>query len=82
MYDIMYISIYGMYVLWSSFNTPYGKFKTYQNYKQFYSNIKIKLMNQVTHHDFGSFETELLSVDFISFNSLLTSVKAAPPMIR
>ena len=25
-------------------------------------------MNQVTHHDFGSFETELLSVDFISFN--------------
>jgi hypothetical protein len=25
-------------------------------------------MNQVTHHDFGLFETELLSVDFISFN--------------
>ena len=25
-------------------------------------------MNQVTHHDFGSFETESLSVDFISFN--------------
>jgi hypothetical protein len=25
-------------------------------------------MNQVTHHDFGSFETELLSVDFISLN--------------
>ena len=25
-------------------------------------------MNQITHHDFGLFETELLSVDFISFN--------------
>ena len=25
-------------------------------------------MNQVTHHDFGLFETELLSVDFISLN--------------
>ena len=25
-------------------------------------------MNQVTHHDFGLFETESLSVDFISFN--------------
>ena len=25
-------------------------------------------MNQVTHHDFGLFETELVSVDFISFN--------------
>lgn len=25
-------------------------------------------MNQVTHHDFGLFETDLLSVDFISFN--------------
>ena len=25
-------------------------------------------MNQVTHHDFELFETELLSVDFISFN--------------
>jgi len=25
-------------------------------------------MNQVTHHDFGLFETELLLVDFISFN--------------
>ena len=25
-------------------------------------------MSQVTHHDFGLFETELLSVDFISFN--------------
>ena len=25
-------------------------------------------MNQVTHHDFGLFETELLDVDFISFN--------------
>ena len=25
-------------------------------------------MNQITHHDFGLFETELLSVDFISSN--------------
>jgi hypothetical protein len=25
-------------------------------------------MNQVTHHDFGLFKTELLSVDFISLN--------------
>lgn len=25
-------------------------------------------MNHITHHDFGLFETELLSVDFISFN--------------
>ena len=25
-------------------------------------------MNQVTHHDFGLFETEALEVDFISFN--------------
>ena len=25
-------------------------------------------MNQITYHDFGLFETELLSVDFISFN--------------
>lgn len=25
-------------------------------------------MNRITHHDFGLFETELLSVDFISFN--------------
>ena len=25
-------------------------------------------MNQVTHHDFGLFQTESLSVDFISFN--------------
>ena len=25
-------------------------------------------MNQFTHYDFGLFETELLSVDFISFN--------------
>jgi len=25
-------------------------------------------MNQITHHDFGLFETELLSVDFISLN--------------
>ena len=25
-------------------------------------------MNQITHHDFGLFETELLSVDFMSFN--------------
>ena len=25
-------------------------------------------MSQVTSHDFGLFETELLSVDFISFN--------------
>jgi len=25
-------------------------------------------MNQITHHDFGLFDTELLSVDFISFN--------------
>jgi len=25
-------------------------------------------MNQITYHDFGLFETELLSVDFISLN--------------
>ena len=25
-------------------------------------------MSQITHHDFGLFDTELLSVDFISFN--------------
>jgi len=37
--------------------------------QQFYSNRRRKFMNQVTHHDFGLFETELLSVDFIRFNS-------------
>ena len=31
-------------------------------------------MNQVTHHDFGLFETEALEVDFISLNiKLITS---------
>lgn len=31
-----------------------------------------KLINEVTHHDFGSFETELLSVDFILSELLFT----------
>nr|ULD16200.1 hypothetical protein [Cylindrotheca closterium] len=30
--------------------------------------MRRKFMNHITHHDFGLFETELLCVDFISFN--------------
>ena len=64
----MLITVYLTNVLWYIFNTCCSESKTYQNYKQFYSS-KRKLINQVTHHDFVSFETESLSVDFISFNT-------------
>ncbi len=48
-----------MSVMWYSYKTCCSEFKTHQNYKQFYSNIRRKFMN---------FENESLSVDYITLN--------------